>query len=113
VNSVLRAYLLSGVKWKTGYEAVLQVAAHTTTYEGSSSSSFRPRRARRVRQIRPLVLFGELDRQRTARYRNSLPKTPSFSRTEASIEPGTVHEASPNTSAATANRRNAAAGPIE
>ena len=29
------------------------------------------------------------------------------------IEPGTIHEASPNTSAATASRRNAAAGPIE
>jgi hypothetical protein len=27
--------------------------------------------------------------------------------------PGTVHETSPNTSAATASRRNAAAGPIE
>src|SRR5215212_2757105 len=113
VNSALPAYLLSGVKWKTGYEAVLQVAAHTTTYKGSSWSSLRPRRAGRVREIRPLVLFGEPDRQRTARNRDSLPMTPSYSRTEASIEPGTVHEASPNTSVATANRRNTAAGPIE
>ena len=40
MNSVLRAYLLSGVKWKTGYEAVLQVAAQITTYGGSSWSSF-------------------------------------------------------------------------
>ena len=63
--------------------------------------------------IRPLVPFGESDRQRTARNRASLPMTPSFSRTEASIEPGTVHEATLNTSAATANTRNAAAGPIE
>src|SRR5215211_2955136 len=113
VNSALRSELLSGVKWKTGYEAVLQVAAHTTTYEGSTWSSLRLRRAGRVREIRPLVLFGEPNRQRTARNRDSLPMTPSFSRTEASIEPGTVHEASPNTSAATASRRNAAAGPIE
>jgi hypothetical protein len=69
--------------------------------------------SRSVRVIRPLVLFGEPDRQRTAHNRASLPVTPSFSRTEASIEYGTVHEATPNTSAATANRRNAAAGPIE
>ena len=45
--------------------------------------------------------------------RDGLPMTPPSSRTEASIKPGTVHEASPNTSAATASRRNAAAGPIE
>ena len=42
-----------------------------------------------------------------------LPITPSCSRTGAAIKPGTVHETSPNTSAATASRRNAAAGPIE
>ena len=41
VNSVLRAYLLNGVKWKTGYKAVLQVAAHTTTYkEGAVGAPF-------------------------------------------------------------------------
>ena len=41
MNSVLRAYLLSGVKWKTGYKAVLQVAAHTTTYkEGAVGAPF-------------------------------------------------------------------------
>src|SRR5215203_1142409 len=45
--------------------------------------------------------------------RDLLPMTPSSSRTGAAIKPGTVHETSPNTSAATASRRNAAAGPIE
>ena len=45
--------------------------------------------------------------------RDVLPMTPSSSRTGAAIKPGTVHETSPNTSAATASRRNAAAGPIE
>jgi hypothetical protein len=45
--------------------------------------------------------------------RDVLPMTPSSSRTGATIKPGTVHETSPNTSAATASRRNAAAGPIE
>src|SRR5215208_2075279 len=113
VNSALPAYLLSGVKWKTGYEAVLQVAAQTTPYEGSSWSSLRPRRAGRVREIRPLVLFGEPDRQRTARNRDSLPMTQSCTRTEAPMQPVTVHEATRNASAATANKRNTAAGPIE
>jgi hypothetical protein len=45
--------------------------------------------------------------------RDVLSMTPSSSRTGAAIKPGTVHETSPNTSAATASRRNAAAGPIE
>jgi len=40
-----------------------------------------------------------------------LPMTPSSSRTEASIKPGTVHEARSNTSAATASRRNPIARP--
>ena len=45
--------------------------------------------------------------------RDILPMTPSSSKTGAAIKPGTVHEANPKTSAATASRRNAAAGPIE
>ena len=47
----------------------------------------RPRRAGRY-EIRPLVLFGEPDRQRLAHNRDRLPVTPSFSWTEALIEPG-------------------------
>jgi hypothetical protein len=64
-------------------------------------------------RIGPLVLFGESDRQRTGRNRDSLPMTPPSSRTEASIEPGTVHVARSNTSAATASRRNADGKPNE
>jgi hypothetical protein len=53
------------------------------------------------------------ERRAFARCRHGPPTTPSSSRTRAAIKSGTAHETSPNTSAATASRRNATAGPIE
>src|SRR5829696_10019512 len=65
-----------------------------------------------------VVLAGGVCRRTALPHLGRMPgrpahETPSSSRTGAAIKPGTVHETSPNTSAATASRRNAAAGPIE
>ena len=116
-----------------GYEEVFEVHAQSTAFRSGSCRGGNGERAGSgpatltsswmapLRVVLAAACAGPLVWAGTRPIRPGAPRPdagascqdPISSRTGATIRPGTVHETSPNNSAATASRRNAAAGPIE